>query len=37
MSGEIGFEIQMNYPYEDVLERTKEALEERRFWCTNFH
>jgi uncharacterized protein (DUF302 family) len=31
MSGEIGFEIQMNYPYEDVLERTKEALKKEGF------
>jgi len=31
MSGEIGFEIQMNYPYEDVLDRTKEALKKEGF------
>lgn len=31
MSGEIGFEIQVDHPYEDVLEMVKTALKEEGF------
>lgn len=31
MSREVGFEIQVNYPYEDVLEMTKAALKKEGF------